>query len=44
MELKDMFVLIPIGIMIIAAIYMNFIFPRKVEKEERQKEENEKRK
>ena len=38
MELKDMIPLIPIGIILIGGVYMNLIFPRKVEKEEREKE------
>ena len=34
--LKDLIVFIPLGLVILGFIYVNFVFPRKVEKEEKE--------
>jgi len=40
MNAQDISVLIVFGIMLTGFIYVNFIFPKKVETEKKQKEEN----
>lgn len=40
MDMKSLFVLIPLVVLVIGFIYMNFILTKKIENEKNQKEEN----
>jgi Na+/melibiose symporter-like transporter len=42
MGFNSLFVYIPVGIILIAFVYVNFIFPQKAEKEKRIKDDLEK--
>lgn len=40
MDIKTIFIFIPIIALIIGAVYLNVIFPKKIEREQSEKQEN----